>query len=463
LKHRRKLELDALEPIHTPSAVKRLALKQQRRQDPTSADGSAVVGPSKPRLWRILGPGLITGAADDDPSGIATYSQAGAQFGFALGWTLVLTYPLMSVIQAICARIGRTTGRGIAGNIRRHYSRGLLYGIIACLTFANVCNIGADLGAMSEASRLLLPSIPGWVFLGVFAFLCAAGQIFLHHKRYVAILKWLTLSLFAYFAVLAVVHVNWSDFLHGLLVPGWQRGRDFGQMVAAILGTTISPYLFFWQASQEVEDIKTEPVREALRRRPAQGPDAFMRIRLDTLVGMGISNLVALAIMATAAATLHQAHTQDLQTAAQAAEALRPLAGKFAFSLFALGIVGTGLLAVPVLAGSAAYALGEARDWPVGLSRLPHQAKAFYGTIGVATLLGALANFLHISPIKALVWSAVLNAITAVPIMVLLMRLSSNPKVMGQFVVSRRSWIGGWLATGVMALASAGFLVSLIL
>jgi NRAMP (natural resistance-associated macrophage protein)-like metal ion transporter len=422
-----------------------------------------VVEPSKPRLVRILGPGLITGAADDDPSGIATYSQAGAQFGFDLGWTLVLTYPLMVVIQAISARIGRTTGLGIAGNLRQHYSRPLLLLLVGGLVFANICNIGADLGAMAEACQLLLPGVPSALFLAVLALACAAGQVFMHHKRYVAILKWLTLSLFAYFAVLAVVHVDWSALLRGLLVPHWQRDRNFWLMVAAILGTTISPYLFFWQASQEVEDIKTEPVREALRRRPAQGSDALSRIRLDTLVGMGMSNLVALAIMATAAATLHQSATRDLQSAAQAAEALRPLAGNFAFALFALGIVGTGLLAVPVLAGSAAYALGEARRWPVGLSRQPQQAKAFYGTIVIATVLGALANFMHISPIKALVWSAVLNALTAVPIMVLLMKIGSNPKIMREFVISRRSRVIGWLATSVMALASAGFIASVFM
>ena len=437
-------------------------MKQAKIRDKPSANHSDVVGPSKPRLWRILGPGLITGAADDDPSGIATYSQAGAQFGFLLGWTLLLTYPLMVVIQSISARIGRTTGRGIAGNVRQHYPRWLLYALVGGLTFANVCNIGADLAAMAEASRLLLPRVPIWLFLAAFALLCATGQIFLHHKRYVAILKWLTLSLFAYFAVLIVVHVNWSEFLWGLLIPRWQTNRDFGLMVAAILGTTISPYLFFWQASQEVEDINTEPVRQALLRRPAQGPDALSRIRLDTLVGMGMSNLVALAIMATAAATLHRSQTQDLQSAAQAAEALRPIAGEFAFALFALGIVGTGLLAVPVLAGSAAYALGEARRWPVGLSRRPQQAKAFYGTIAIATLLGALANILHVSPIKALVWSAVLNALTAVPIMGLLMRIGSNRKIMGSFIISPRSRLLGWLATAVMALASASFIGSLL-
>jgi NRAMP (natural resistance-associated macrophage protein)-like metal ion transporter len=429
---------------------------------PPKKDRSDVVETAKPRLLSLLGPGLVTGAADDDPSGIATYSQAGAQFGFRLGWTLVLTYPLMVAIQAISARIGRTTGLGIAGNVRRHYPRSLLYGLVAALTFANVCNIGADLGAMAEASRLLVPGVPARVFLVAFAVICAGGQIFMHHKRYVAILKWLTLSLFAYFAVLCVVHVRWDQFLLGLIWPRFEFSKDFWLMIAAILGTTISPYLFFWQAAQEVEDTKTEPIREPLRHRPAQGAAALSRIRLDTLIGMAISNLVALAIMATAAATLHGAHVQELASAAQAAEALRPLAGSFAFALFALGIVGTGLLSVPVLAGSAAYALGEARRWPVGLSRQPKQAKAFYATIAIATVVGAIANTLKISPIKALVWAAVLNAIAAVPIMVLLMRIATNSSIMGKFTISSRSCLVGWIATAIMAVASLGFILSLV-
>jgi Mn2+/Fe2+ NRAMP family transporter len=374
----------------------------------------------------------------------------------------MLTYPLMVAIQAISARIGRTTGLGIAGNVRRHYPRSLLYGLVAALTFANICNIGADLGAMAEASRLLVPGVPAWVFLIAFAIVCAGGQIFMHHKRYVAVLKWLTLSLFAYFAVLCVVHVHWDQFLLGLIWPRFEFSKDFWLMIAAILGTTISPYLFFWQAAQEVEDTKTEPIREPLRRRPAQGAAALSRIRLDTLIGMAISNLVALAIMATAAATLHGAHTQELASAAQAAEALRPLAGSFAFALFALGIVGTGLLSVPVLAGSAAYALGEARRWPVGLSRRPKQAKAFYATIAIATLVGAIANMLKMSPIKALVWAAVLNAIAAVPIMVLLMRMATSASIMGKFTISSRSCFVGWIATAVMAVASLGFILSLV-
>jgi NRAMP (natural resistance-associated macrophage protein)-like metal ion transporter len=424
-------------------------------------DKSAVVGPSKPRLWQVLGPGLITGAADDDPSGIATYSQAGAQFGFGLAWTLLLSYPLMVVIQAISARIGRTTGRGIAGNIRVHYASWVLQSTVALLFLANTCNIGADLGAMAEASRLLAPSVPSWIFLIIFCVICMAGQLFFQYTRYVSILKWLTLSLFSYFAVLCVVHVAWDAFFRNLVWPNLTPTRDFWLMVVAILGTTISPYLFFWQAAQEVEDTKAEPVAQPLRRRPNQGPIALARIQLDTLVGMGFSNLVALAILATAASTLHLHGVKEITSAAQAADALRPIAGNFAFALFALGIIGTGTLSVPVLAGSAAYALGEARRWPVGLARQPQQAKAFYATTAAATLLGAGANALSISPVKALVWSAVLNAIVAVPVMVLIMRIATSGKIMGQFKVTRLWTALGWLATAVMAVASTLFLVSL--
>jgi Mn2+/Fe2+ NRAMP family transporter len=283
----------------------------------------------------------------------------------------------------------------------------------------------------------------------------------MNHRRYVAILKWLTLSLFAYFAVLCIVHVPWLELLLGLIWPRFSLDKEFWLMIAAILGTTISPYLFFWQAAQEVEDTKTEPIRRPLVQRPAQGPNALARIRIDTVIGMAISNLVALAIMATAGATLHASKVMEIDSAAQAAEALRPLAGPFAFALFSLGIIGTGLLSVPVLAGSAAYALGEARSWPVGLSRQPTQAKAFYGTIAAATLVGAVANILKVSPMKALIWSAVLNAIVAAPIMVLLMRISTNPAVMGEFTISRRSRVVGWLATIVMGIASLGFIISL--
>ncbi|MGB6487533.1 MAG: divalent metal cation transporter [Steroidobacteraceae bacterium] len=418
-----------------------------------------IIGPSKRRLWRTLGPGLITGAADDDPSGIATYAQAGTQFGFGLGWTLVLTYPLMVAIQAICAEIGRTTGRGIAGNLRRHYPSWILYAIVGMLFGANILNLGADLGAMAASLRLVVP-VPVWLAVLSFGSISAGGQIFLKHTRYVAVLKWLTLSLLAYFGTLATVRVPWSDLIRGLVWPRVDFDRDFWLMVVAIFGTTISPYLFFWQAGQEVEDTKAEPRRQPLLEQPGQARRAFARIRVDTLVGMAFSNLVALAILVTSAVTLHARGLTGIETAAQAAAALRPVAGTLASMLFALGVVGTGLLSVPVLAGSAAYALGEARRWPVGLSRAPLEAKAFYASIALATLLGALANLVHINPIKALLWAAVLNGIVAVPVMVMVMLLGSRADVMGRFRISMRLRLTGWIATIVMATASAVFLCS---
>ncbi len=420
------------------------------------------MGPSKPRFWKVLGPGLITGASDDDPSGIATYSQAGAQFGYQLSWALLFTYPLMTAVQMISARIGRITGRGIAGNLRRHYSSWLLRTIVVLLFAANVLNVGADLGAMGEASRLLVPAIPAWVYILGFATICTLGQVFFKHTRYVAILQWVTLSLFAYFGALFMVHVRWNELLRGLLWPSVSFSKDMWMMVVAVLGTTISPYLFFWQAAQEVEDTKAKPERTPLRQEPGQAPVALARIQLDTVIGMGFSNLVALAILVTAAATLNRSGIHHVDSAAQAAEALRPIAGNFAFALFALGIVGTGLLAVPVLAGSAAYAAGEAMGWPVGLARKPLEAKAFYGAIGVATLLGAVSNMLELSPITALVWVAVINGVLAVPVMVMLMVMARSPRVMGQFRISTLLTTIGWIATAAMGIAALAYIVTLI-
>ena len=421
------------------------------------------MGASKPRLWKVLGPGLITGASDDDPSGIATYAQAGAQYGFRLAWTLVLTYPLMVVIQALSARIGRTTGRGIAGNLREHYPNWLLQCVVALLFLANTLNIGADLGAMGEASRLLLPGIPTWGYVIVFGIVCTAGQVFFQHTRYVSLLKWLTLTLFAYFAALCVVRVPWHEFLQGLLWPRLDLDQGFWLIVVAIFGTTISPYLFFWQAAQEVEDTKARAPRAPLRSAPRQGRGALARIQLDTLVGMGFSNLVALAILVTTAATLHAAGIREISSAAQAAQALRPLAGKFAFALFALGIVATGLLSVPVLAGSAAYALGEARRWPVGLARPPLQAKAFYAAIAAATFLGAMANVFGLNPVTALVWAAVINGVVAVPVMALLLLMGANTKIMGEFRTSNLWNFVGWIATLIMAGVTGVFVITTLL
>ena len=420
---------------------------------------SPVVEPSKPRLLQVLGPGLITGASDDDPSGIATYSQAGAQFGFSITWTLLFTYPLMAVIQEISGRIGRTTGKGIAANIRQHYPNWILQSIVVLLLIANIINIGADLGAMGEAVGLLVGG-PKFAFVLMFGVLCALLQVFMKYARYVSVLKWLTLALFAYFGTVMVVSVPWKEAALGFFIPTFSKDAAFWTTVVAILGTTISPYLFFWQASQEVEDIKEVPERKPLVKAPHQGSDANERIGIDTYVGMAFSNLVALAIMVTTAATLHASGKTDIQTSSQAAEALKPVAGEFAFAIFSLGIIGTGLLAVPVLAGSAAYALGEARKWPVGLARQPLEARAFYATIVIATLAGVAMTLSPLDPIKALFWSAVINGVVAVPVMAMMMLITSNTKIMHAFVVTGLRRLIGWLATAVMALAAVGMIVT---
>jgi len=418
-------------------------------------------GDAKPRrFWRILGPGLVTGASDDDPSGIATYSQAGAAFGYALSWTLFLAWPLMCAIQEISARIGRVTGHGIAGNLVRHYPRPLVLGAVALLLVANTINIGADLGAMGAAVSLLGGG-PAAIYVLAFAGLIAVLEIFLSYKRTVAILKWLTLALFSYVAVAFSVEVPWGEVATGLLVPTVEWTPAFVTMVVAILGTTISPYLFFWQAEEEVEDVETEPAEAPLAEAPQQAPVALHRIRLDTWLGMGLSNLVALFIVITCAATLHAAGTTDIRTSADAAEALRPVAGDFAFLLFALGIVGTGLLSIPILAGSAAYALGEVLGWRVGLAQGPRQAKAFYGTIAAAVGIGALISLTPIDPIDALIWSAVVNGVVAVPVMALMLLVGSRRGAMGDFVLPRGLKVLGWLATAVMAAAVAGLFATL--
>ncbi|UVK46694.1 divalent metal cation transporter [Mesorhizobium sp. AR07] len=412
-----------------------------------------VVGPSKPRLLGVLGPGLITGASDDDPSGIATYSQTGAQFGFALTWTMLFSYPLMSVVQEISGRIGRTTGRGIAGNMRLYYPNWLLQSVVTLLLVANTINIGADLGAMADALRLIVGG-PLLVYVVLFGAVSVVLQVFLKYSRYVSVLKWLTLSLFAYFGTAMVVHVPWNEVAKGLFIPTFTSDAQFWTAVVAIFGTTISPYLFFWQASQEVEDMKAKPERDPLKGAPEQAQGAIDRIRLDTYVGMAFSNIVALAIMITAGATLHANGVTDIETTSQAAEALKPVAGSFAFFIFALGVIGTGLLAIPVLAGSAGYALGESRKWPTGLEREPLEAKAFYGTIAVATLIGAALNFTPINPIKALYWSAVVNGVVAVPVMAIMMLMTARREVMGTSTVSLAMRLVGWLATAVMAAAA---------
>jgi NRAMP (natural resistance-associated macrophage protein)-like metal ion transporter len=415
--------------------------------------------PETPKLLQVLGPGLITGASDDDPSGIATYSQAGAQFGFGLSWVMLFSWPLMCAIQEISARIGRVTGRGIAGNLKKHYPNPVVYGIVFLLVVANVINIGADLGAMGAGLKLLIGG-PQLLYVAAFGLVTVLLEVFSRYSRYVSILKWLTLSLFAYVGVAFVVKMPWTEVAKSLVIPQITFTPAYMTVVVAILGTTISPYLFFWQAEEEVEEVKERDDAKPLERAPEQAKAEFGRIRLDTYIGMGMSNAVALFIILTTAATLHAHGITDIQTSSQAAEALKPIAGPFAFTIFAIGIIGTGLLALPVLAGSSAYALGETFGWHVGLSRKPHRARAFYWTIAIATGLGVLLNYSPIDPIKALFWSAVINGVVAVPVMALLMHLSSHKAAMGDFQLGRGLKTVGWLATAVMAAAAVGLFVT---
>ncbi len=411
--------------------------------------------PEQRRLRDVLGPGLITGASDDDPSGIATYSQAGAQFGYHLGWTLLLTYPLMCAIQLISAQIGRVTGLGLAGNMRRHYPAPLIYLMVGLLVVANTINLGADLGAMAAALHLLVDG-PMLIYIAGFAVLTVLAEVFIPYSRYASALRWLTISLFAYVGTAFVAGVPWLSVARSLVQPRISFSSDYLTVVVAVFGTTISPYLFFWQAGEEVEDEKQDPEAKSLIQAPRQAPRQMARMRLDTLVGMGFSNIIALFIMLTTAATLNAHGVTDIQTSSQAAEALRPIAGRFAFTIFALGIIGTGLLAVPLLAGSAAYAVGEALQWRVGLARRPGRAPAFYGAISAATLVGATLNFTPLDPIKALFWSAVINGVAAVPIMIVIMLMGSRRQIMGQFTLTRPLTALGWLATAVMTAAAVG-------
>ena len=426
---------------------------------PEVFDPAEVKQPERPKLRDVLGPGLITGASDDDPSGIATYSQAGAQFGYTLAWTLLLTYPLMCAIQMVSAQIGRVTGKGLAANLRKHYPLWVLYALVSVLVIANVINLGADLGAMAAALNLLIPG-PSSLYTAVFAVIIVLLEVFVRYSRYASVLKWLTISLFAYVATVFVVGAPWGSVATSLVIPQIQWSGSYLTVVVAVFGTTISPYLFFWQASEEVEEQKEEPTAKPLLKAPDQAPRELSRIQYDTIAGMGLSNLIALFIMITTAATLNAHNVTDIQTSSQAAEALRPIAGDLAFTIFALGIIGTGLLAVPVLAGSAAYALGETFGWRVGLAQKPHRAKAFYGAIVVATFVGAIGNLTPLDPIKALFWSAVINGVAAVPIMAMIMLMASQRKVMGQFTIGR--WLRplGWIATAVMALAAVGMIVT---
>ncbi|MGB9988370.1 NRAMP family divalent metal transporter [Massilia sp. SM-13] len=421
---------------------------------------STTVPPAGQSWLNKLGPGLITGAADDDPSGIATYSQAGAQFGFNLLWTMLLTFPLMAGIQIISARIGRVSGRGLATNIRRHCRPWLLYSIVMLLLVANTINIAADIAAMGDAVRLVAGGRPQWYALG-FGLLSLALQVFIPYRRYVNLLKWLTLALLAYVATALAVQVPWPQVLHATVVPHLSWKPEYLTAIVAVFGTTISPYLFFWQASQEVEELRADPDAEPLKQAPEQVPQQYERIRLDTVVGMGFSNLVAFFIMLTTAVTLYTHGITDIQSSAQAASALKPIAGEAAFLLFTLGIVGTGLLAIPVLAGSAAYAIAGTFRWTNSLELQFSAARKFYAIIIASTAAGVGIGFLPIDPIKALFWSAVVNGVIAVPVMVVMMSLASKPEVMGTLPISRRLRLLGWACTAVMALAVAAMFATM--
>jgi NRAMP (natural resistance-associated macrophage protein)-like metal ion transporter len=416
------------------------------------APATTATGAAKNSWLGKLGPGLITGAADDDPSGIATYSQAGAQFGYGMLWTVLLTYPLMVGIQMISARIGRVSGHGLATNIRRHFPAWLLYAVVGALLVANTINIAADIAAMGQAVTLIVGGPAHWYAAGA-GVLSLALQVMLPYRRYVRVLKWLTLALLAYVATALMLKLPWLRLLHEALLPQLSWQPVYITTVVAVFGTTISPYLFFWQASQEVEDLRADPLAQPLKRSAPQAAEQLKRIKIDTVVGMGFSNLVALCIMLTTAATLGAHGITQIQSSAQAASALRPIAGDFAFALFAMGIIGTGLLAVPVLAGSAAYGIAGAMRWKNSLELEYAGARKFYAIIIGATLIGTALCFTNIDPIRALYWSAVLNGVISVPVMVLVMLLARRKSVMGTLVISRRLGVLGWLCTGVMALA----------
>ena len=411
--------------------------------------------------WRRLGPGLITGAADDDPSGIATYSQGGAQFGYDVAWTVLLTYPLMVAIQLASARIGRVTGKGLTENFARFCPPWLVYGLVFLLVLANVINLGADLSAMGDSAALIGGDHKA-LFAMAFGVVSLLLQVFLPYERYVKVLKWLTLSLLAYVGVAFSVRLDWLDAFHSTVIPTMHWNKDYVTTVVAILGTTISPYLFFWQAEQEVEEIKRVPADKPLRIAPKQRKSHLRRLHLDTFVGMGFSNLIAFFMIVATAATLHAHGMTKIETTAQAAEALRPIAGQFAFVLFALGVIGTGMLALPVLAGSAAYAVASLLGVRKGLDRPLAKAKPFYGVIAAAMAVGLAISLSSLNPIKALYWAAVINAVISVPIMIAVMLASSRAKIMSDLVLPLPWKILGWLATAAMATATIAMFITMV-
>ncbi len=412
------------------------------------------------RLADKLGPGLITGAADDDPSGLATYSQAGATFGAGLLWSLAFTLPLMIAVQSVSARIGWITGRGLAANLCRVLPRWAAIVLVALLVLANTLNIAADVAAMGEALQLIVGG-PQHGHAVLFGVACALLPVWLSYEAMVRVLKWLTLALLAYVGVVFALHVNWAQVLHRTLVPSFSGGSGYWMMVVAVLGTTISPYLFFWQAAQESEQRqRLEPADAARVDSPLFVAEHLYRIKLDTGVGMLFSNLIAFCVMLAAAITFNANGITEIQTTRDAALALRPIAGEFAFLLFALGVIGTGMLAVPVLAGSAAYAVADVFEWRAGLDHRAGEARGFYTVLVAATLIGTAIDFTPLDPIKALVWSAVVNGVVAVPIMVAMMWLGSRHEILGTHTLTLRHRVLGWIATATMAAAVVAMVVA---
>jgi len=411
--------------------------------------------------WHMLGPGLTTGASDDDPSGIATYSQTGAQFGFNLLWMSAWVLPLAAMIQEMCARIGLVTGRGLAGNIRTHFNKRILYICALLLFIANAINIGADLGAMAKAAQLLNPNLNFGVLVLGFTLLSLFLQIFTPYIRYARYLKWLAMVLLAYVFSALLAHLNWGDVLSNGFIPHIHFNKAELVLIAAILGTTISPYLFFWQTSQEVEEQILQGKTTLAERRTATAPEDIKSMRVDVWSGIFLSQAVMFFIIAACGGVLHKHGITNIQSAAQAAEALRPFAGNATFFLFAIGIIGTGLLAIPVLAGSSSYALSESFQWREGLYRNLNQAHAFYGIIIISMFVGLSFNFLGIDPIKALIYAALVNGLVAPVILVLIVIISSNKKIMGRWVNKPSTTFMGWLIVSLMTLAGIAAIYSL--
>lgn len=415
------------------------------------------------KLLKLLGPGFITGASDDDPSGIATYSQTGAQFGYQQLWTAVFSFPFMTVIQEMCGRIGLVTGRGISGVIKKHYPPSLLYVVVLLLFIANTINIGANLGAMASSAQLLI-GIPYYAWLIIMVAISLVLQIFVSYPTYSKILKYLTLSLLAYIATVFVVKQDWASIAISTFLPTISLSKEYMVNIVAILGTTISPYLFFWQADQEVEEeIEQGKIKEMGIGIPALNMRSIKKMRKDTIVGMLLSNMVMFFIIATAASTLHANNITEIKTATDAARALQPLTGDMAFVLFAAGIIGSGFLALPILAGSASYALAEAVGWRAGLYQKFSRAHGFYGVIALATTLGIVVNFTPIKPFQMLYYTAILNGIVAPVIMIMILIICNNKKIMGNYTNSFFSNLLGIMITAIMVFSAIFLIVSFFL